>query len=81
MASKIDKEVNQDGSDKRCEEEGTLRKVKRGQTALSFRWINDDSKRCLVVEDANLKLGSEEWLFHRHLRSCGIPLNYSLLSI
>jgi hypothetical protein len=23
-----------------------LREVKRGQMAFSFRWINDDSKRC-----------------------------------
>ncbi len=46
MGSKIDTDVNQDGPDKRCEEEGTLREVKRGWTALSFRWINDDSKSC-----------------------------------
>ncbi len=46
MGRKIDKEVNQDGSDKRCKEEDTLREVKRGPTALSFRWINGDSKRC-----------------------------------
>ncbi len=36
LGGKIDKEVNQDGSDKRCEEEGTLREVKRGRTALSI---------------------------------------------
>ncbi len=46
MDRKIDKDVNQDGPDKRCEEEGTLGEVKRGWKALSFRWINDDSKRC-----------------------------------
>ncbi len=51
--------------DKMCKEEGTLKEVKRGWMASSFRWINDDSKRCLVVEDANLKHGSEERLIRR----------------
>ncbi len=35
------------GPDKRCEEEGTLKEVKRGRAALPcIRWINDNSKRC-----------------------------------
>ncbi len=47
MGWKIDKDCGpQFGPDKRCEEEGTLKKVKRGWKALSFRWIDDNSKRC-----------------------------------
>ena len=30
-------------------------------------WINDSGKRCQMVEDVNLQLGSEEWLVRRHL--------------
>ncbi len=45
---------------------GTLRNEKV-QDCLSLRWINDSDKRCQVVEDVNLQLGSEEWLIRRHL--------------
>jgi hypothetical protein len=45
LGPKIDKNVNQDGPDKSCKEEGTLREVKRGWMALSFRWINDGAGR------------------------------------
>ncbi len=34
------------GPDKRCEEEGTLKEVKKGQDGVIIRWINDNSKRC-----------------------------------
>jgi hypothetical protein len=37
VSEKIDKEVNQDGPDKGCEEEALpLREAKRGKTALSI---------------------------------------------
>ncbi len=70
MGDKIDKDANQDGPDKGCEEEGTFEGSEKGQDSIinyHLGWINDDSKRCLVVEDANLKLESEEWLIRRHL--------------
>ncbi len=39
----------------------------KGPDGIINRWIDDNSKRCSVVEDANLELGSEEWLIRRHL--------------
>ncbi len=39
----------------------------KGPDVIIIRWIDDNSKRCKVVEDVNLKLGSEEWLIRRHI--------------
>ncbi len=36
LGRKIDKDAGQDGPDKMCEEEGTLKEVKRARTALSL---------------------------------------------
>jgi hypothetical protein len=46
------------------EEKSTL---KEGEGAGLLKWVNDRGKRCQVVEDVNLQLGSEEWLIRRHL--------------
>jgi hypothetical protein len=49
LGEKIDKEVNQDGPDKGCEEEGTFEGSEKGQDSIinyHLGWINDDSKRC-----------------------------------
>ncbi len=46
MVARLIKIGGQDGPDMMCKEEGTLKEVERGQTALSFRWIDDNSKRC-----------------------------------
>jgi hypothetical protein len=35
------------------------RRNEKGQDCLSLRWFNDSGKRCQVVEDVNLQLGSE----------------------
>jgi hypothetical protein len=47
LGEKIDKEVNQDGPDKGCEEEGTFEGSEKGQDSIinyHLGWINDDSK-------------------------------------
>ncbi len=56
LGSKIDKRCGpQFGPDKKCKEErAPLKEVRRGRTALPFRWNNDNSKRCFVVVDVNL---------------------------
>ena len=46
---------------------GHLEGSEKGQDGVIIGWINDNSKRCQLVEDVNLKLGSEEWLIRRHL--------------
>ncbi len=46
---------------------GHLASSEKGQDSIIIGWINDNSKRCLLVEDVNIKLGSEEWLIRRHL--------------
>jgi hypothetical protein len=46
---------------------GHLEGSEKEQDGIIIRWINDNSKRCYLVKDVNLKLGSEEWLICRHL--------------
>ncbi len=67
MGSKIDKDAGQDGPDKRCKEEGTLKEVKKMPDGIVIRCNNDNSNRCKLAEDVNLKLGSKEWLIRQHL--------------
>jgi hypothetical protein len=33
-----------------CDKEGALKEVKRGWTALSFRWIDDNSKDAKLLK-------------------------------
>ncbi len=49
LGEKIDKEVNQDGPEKGCEEESTFEGSEKGQDSIinyHLGSINDDSKRC-----------------------------------
>ncbi len=61
----IDKKMRgpQFGPDQRVRRGGHLEGIKKG--------VNDNDKRCQVVEDVNLQLGSEEWLIRRHLQVNG----------
>ncbi len=38
------------GPDKMCKEEGTLKEVIRGRTALSLRWIDDNSNDAKLLK-------------------------------
>jgi hypothetical protein len=38
-----------------------------GRTAYHLDGLMIVAKRCQMVEDSNLQLGSDEWLIRRHL--------------
>ena len=68
MGHKIDKDTGHSLVQIRdAKRRGHFEGSEKGQDGVIIRWINDNSKICLLVEDVNLKLGSEEWLILRHL--------------